>query len=464
MATKKKPSKSRGGKFLSRSQLDARAKRAARWARIKEVLGVALVVLTVAAIISLLSHHPKDRSFNAATSSSSYQNYLGWFGAYLSDLLVQLLGLGAYFLPLFTFVLALGCFVRLSRSRLSAAVRFGGAAAFALAVLGLASLTFSTDPLFESAPAGGLTGGFLSSFTSRYLGTAGAYLLFIFALVSSVLAMTGVTIRKASSWTWQGILVLWSKARQKQQLVHGRAVRTRSRQREKAVPEGLSPSEPEIIDHLPARKPRSRAAVRQEAFDFQAEGSKFELPPLSLLEDPPENRALLSKEELIANSRILERKLKDFGVLGKVTQVHPGPVITMYEFQPAPGVKVNRIVNLADDLALAMSALAVRVVAPIPGKAVVGIELPNHTRETVHLKDVMLSDEYRSSGSRLTVALGKDIFGRPKASDLSTMPHVLIAGATGAGKSVMINSMVCSILFNATPAEVQFLMIDPKMV
>lgn len=464
MAKKRKSPKNRGGKFLSRSHLDARAKRAARWARIKEVLGVALVALTVAVIISLLSYHPKDRSFNAATSSSSYQNYLGWFGAYLSDLLVQLLGLGAYFLPLFTFVLALGCFVRLSRSRLSAAVRFGGAAAFALAVLGLASLTFSADPLFESAPAGGVTGTFLSSFTSRYLGTAGAYLLFLFALVSSVLAITGVTIRNASSRTWQGLLLLWSKARQRQQLVHGRAVRTRSRQREKAVPEGLSPSEPEIIDHLSTQKPRGRTAARQESFDFQAEGSSFELPPLSLLEDPPEGRTLLSKEELIANSRILERKLKDFGVLGKVTQVHPGPVITMYEFEPAPGVKVNRIVNLADDLALAMSALAVRVVAPIPGKAVVGIEIPNHTRETVHLKDVMLSEEYRSSGSRLTVALGKNIFGRPIASDLGKMPHVLIAGATGAGKSVMINSMVCSILFNATPAEVQFLMIDPKMV
>jgi len=204
--------------------------------------------------------------------------------------------------------------------------------------------------------------------------------------------------------------------------------------------------------------------AKQESFDFRAGAAAYTLPPLSLLDDPPESRAILSKEELVANSRILERKLKDFGVAGKVTQVHPGPVITMYEFEPAPGVKVNRIVNLADDLALAMSALAVRVVAPIPGKAVVGIEIPNHMRETVHLKDVMLSEEYRSSGSKLTVALGKDIFGRPRAGVLDSMPHVLIAGATGAGKSVMINSMVCSILFNASPGEVQFLMIDPKMV
>jgi S-DNA-T family DNA segregation ATPase FtsK/SpoIIIE len=151
-------------------------------------------------------------------------------------------------------------------------------------------------------------------------------------------------------------------------------------------------------------------------------------------------------------------------VTGKVTQVHPGPVITMYEFEPAPGIKVNRIVNLADDLALAMSAIAVRVVGPIPGKSVVGIEIPNHERETVHLKDIILSDEYRSSSSKLSVALGKDIFGHPKASDLAKMPHVLIAGATGAGKSVMINSMICSILFNASPNEVQFIMIDPKMV
>jgi S-DNA-T family DNA segregation ATPase FtsK/SpoIIIE len=465
MAAKKKPPKQRSGKFLSRSQIAAREKRAARWARVKEVLGVALVVLTVAAIISLISHHPSDRSFNAATSSSSYQNYLGWFGAYLSDLLIQLLGFGAFFFPIFTFILALGCFVRLTGSRISAAVRFGGASLFALSLLGLVSLLFTSDPLFENAPAGGVTGAFLSSFVGRFLGRAGAYLVFTFTLFSSILAMTGITVKTVAFSSWNFLVMIWGKIRQRRQLARGRAVRTRSRRQETAPAKAGASAEPEIIDHLPIPRPRkTKAAVKQESFDFRAGGRPFKLPSLSLLDDPPESRTILSREELIANSRILERKLKDFGVSGKVTQVHPGPVITMYEFEPAPGVKVNRIVNLADDLALAMSALAVRVVAPIPGKAVVGIEIPNHKRDIVHLKDVMLSDEYRSNSSKLTVALGKDIFGRPRAGDLGKMPHVLIAGATGAGKSVMINSMICSILFNAGPGDVQFLMIDPKMV
>jgi S-DNA-T family DNA segregation ATPase FtsK/SpoIIIE len=344
-------------------------------------------------------------------------------------------------------------------------VRFGGASLFALSLLGLVSLLFASDPLFENALAGGVTGAFLSSFVGRFLGRAGAYLVFAFTLFSSILAMTGITVKRVAFSSWSFLVMIWGKVRQRRQLARGRAVRTRSRRQDTAPVEAGTSAEPEIIDHLPVPSPRrAKAAVKQESFDFRAGGPPFRLPSLSLLDDPPESRTILSREELIANSRILERKLKDFSVSGKVTQVHPGPVITMYEFEPAPGVKVNRIVNLADDLALAMSALAVRVVAPIPGKAVVGIEIPNHKRDIVHLKDVMLSDEYRSNSSKLTVALGKDIFGRPRAGDLGKMPHVLIAGATGAGKSVMINSMICSILFNAGPGDVQFLMIDPKMV
>jgi len=322
MAAKKKPPKKGGGKFLSRSQLDAREKRAARWARVKEVLGVALVVLTVAAIISLLSYHPKDRSFNAATASSSYQNYLGWFGAYLSDLLIQLLGFGAFFFPLFTFVLALGCFVSLTRSRLSSAVRFSGGVIFALSLLGLGNLVFSSDPVFHGAPAGGVTGAFLHSLLGRWLGTAGVFLVFAFTLITSVLAMTGITIRQAAGGVTRGSVGLWTTLRQRQQLAKGRAVRTRSRKKEHADAEEGFPSEPEIIDHLPPSKPRTRVPkAKQESFDFRAGAASYSLPPLSLLDTPPESRAILSKEELVANSRILERKLKDFGVAGKVTQV-----------------------------------------------------------------------------------------------------------------------------------------------
>jgi S-DNA-T family DNA segregation ATPase FtsK/SpoIIIE len=164
------------------------------------------------------------------------------------------------------------------------------------------------------------------------------------------------------------------------------------------------------------------------------------------------------------NSRILEKKLADFGVLGRVVTVHPGPVITMFEFEPGSGVKVNRITNLADDLALALRALSVRIIAPLPGKSVVGIEIPNPERDVVYLRDLLESENFRKSKSKLTLALGKDIFGNPVEADLAKMPHLLVAGATGTGKSVFLNALLCSILCRASPDELKLLLIDPKIL
>jgi S-DNA-T family DNA segregation ATPase FtsK/SpoIIIE len=188
------------------------------------------------------------------------------------------------------------------------------------------------------------------------------------------------------------------------------------------------------------------------------------LPTLDLLDHAAPSQQHQSPEEFHTQARFLEQKLRDFGVEGEVVQVLPGPVITMYEFAPAPGIKVSRIVNLQDDLALVMRALSVRVVAPVPGKAVVGIEIPNKHRETVRLRELLDSEEFHTSTSKLTLAVGKDILGKPVATDLALIPHLLIAGATGSGKSVGLNSMLCSLLFRATPADVKMIMIDPKMI
>jgi S-DNA-T family DNA segregation ATPase FtsK/SpoIIIE len=188
------------------------------------------------------------------------------------------------------------------------------------------------------------------------------------------------------------------------------------------------------------------------------------LPALDLLDTPVMPHHGHSPEELALQARFLEQKLREFGVEGEVVQVLPGPVITMYEFAPAAGVKVNKIVNLQDDLALVMEAVSVRVVAPIPGKAVVGIEIPHKRRETVRLRDLLDSEEWHMSTSKLSLALGKDILGRPVVTDLALIPHLLIAGATGSGKSVGLNSLICSLLFRATPADVRLIMIDPKML
>jgi len=188
------------------------------------------------------------------------------------------------------------------------------------------------------------------------------------------------------------------------------------------------------------------------------------LPSLDLLDIPVTPQRRHSPEELAIQARFLEQKLREFGVEGEVVQVLPGPVITMYEFAPAAGVKVNKIVNLQDDLALVMEAVSVRVVAPIPGKAVVGIEIPHKRRETVGLRDLLDSEEWLTSTSKLSLALGKDILGRSVITDLALIPHLLIAGATGSGKSVGLNSLICSLLFRATPTDVRMIMIDPKML
>jgi DNA segregation ATPase FtsK/SpoIIIE-like protein len=189
-----------------------------------------------------------------------------------------------------------------------------------------------------------------------------------------------------------------------------------------------------------------------------------QLPSLDLLEAPLNTEEGQSEEELMERARFLEQKLREFGVEGEVVQVSPGPVITMYEFAPAAGVKVNKIANLQDDLALVMRALSVRIVAPVPGKAVVGIEVPNVRRETIALRSLLDTEEFQGSSSKLNIVLGKDILGQPVITDLALIPHLLVAGATGSGKSVGLNSVICSLLFRVTPAEVKLIMIDPKML
>ncbi|NNL67643.1 MAG: DNA translocase FtsK, partial [Myxococcales bacterium] len=187
-------------------------------------------------------------------------------------------------------------------------------------------------------------------------------------------------------------------------------------------------------------------------------------PDADLFQRPPEGGRRIDPESLTMNARILEKKLSDFGVAGSVLKVHPGPVITMYEFEPASGVKVGKIVGLSDDLALALRALSVRIIAPLPGKSVVGIEVSNTERETVYFREMLESDNFRNAPGKLTLALGKDIFGNPVEGNLARMPHLLVAGATGTGKSVFLNSLLCSLLFRTSPDDLKLLLIDPKLL
>jgi DNA segregation ATPase FtsK/SpoIIIE, S-DNA-T family len=201
----------------------------------------------------------------------------------------------------------------------------------------------------------------------------------------------------------------------------------------------------------------------QETFDFGKGGAQaFQLPPVGLLKPPPAEELRRTREELQDNAEVLRRKLQDFEVDGRIVQVSPGPIITSYEFEPAPGVKVSQVVNLSDDLALALKAASVRIMGPIPGRGTVAIEVPNDDQAMVYLREIFVSPEFAESKGKLPLALGKDVQGQAVVADLTAMPHLLIAGATGSGKSVGLNGMICSILYKATPADVRFLMIDPK--
>jgi DNA segregation ATPase FtsK/SpoIIIE-like protein len=225
-----------------------------------------------------------------------------------------------------------------------------------------------------------------------------------------------------------------------------------------------SGQEPDIVDHGEERKRKKKP--EQEAFRFHEKGPSgpFQLPDVSIFMATPEGERTYDRDSLLMNSKILEKKLADFGVTGRVVRVHPGPVITMYEYEPAAGIKVNKITGLADDLTMALRAISIRIIAPLPGKSVVGIEVPNPQRETVYLRELLESESFRKSKGALSVAMGKDIFGNSVTSDLAKMPHLLVAGSTGTGKSVFLNSFLCSLLCRATPDELKLLMVDPKML
>jgi S-DNA-T family DNA segregation ATPase FtsK/SpoIIIE len=206
------------------------------------------------------------------------------------------------------------------------------------------------------------------------------------------------------------------------------------------------------------------SAIRENAPPKRRTSGSYQLPPITLLDTPPLEHAQIDEAALERSARMLEQKLADFGVQGRVVEVQPGPVVTMYKYEPGSGVKVSQIVNLADDLSMALRAATVRIQAPVPGEAVVGIEVPNRKREKVYLREILEAPEFSAAHSQLTIALGKDIAGHPVAADLASMPHLLIAGATGTGKSVSIHTMISSILFNATDDDVRFILIDPKML
>ncbi|MBW2644334.1 MAG: DNA translocase FtsK, partial [Deltaproteobacteria bacterium] len=290
----------------------------------------------------------------------------------------------------------------------------------------------------------------------------GAIILFLLWIIGLILA-TGFSLTMFSKRSWRA--VVFSTDRLRTLFVKWKERRKKSKKSSKIKKERAFKKERKIKIKPPQPRPIKEAPVpRQEVFEFMRSGTGFRLPSINLLDDSREKPSSADDENLRMQSKLLEKKLDDFSVKGKVVAISPGPVITTYEYEPAPGIKINKIVSLTDDLALALRATSIRIVAPIPGKAVIGIELPNTVRELVKFKGIVASSVFEKSKSKLTICLGKNIIGDPVVAELDKMPHLLIAGATGTGKSVALNAMICSLLYKSTPDEVKLIMVDPKRI
>ncbi len=473
---------------MGRGVRRAAAKRAARSeprqpGRLEaEAVALSLAALALFTEAALLSYSPSDPLI---ANGVRVANWCGPVGALVAGALAGSLGFAAHVLPLAAGVVA----VRYLRG-LPLRPRWIPLAGWTLCLLSLAGafeILHRALPDTFSAAAGGLLGAAVVGPLSRAFYLAGSSFVLLIAAALGLLAATGVSLRDATHGARQlargatrelGQLVRVSAARLRMRL-EGRAERRAaslgeaeveadaSRRAPRPAPRVTPPrraklGEPEVVEHRVVVP----APLRQEPLPFadgRGEGP-YKLPDLDLLARGPESSPNLDRDALIRNSQILEKKLADFAVLGRVVKVHPGPVITMYEFEPAPGVKVSRIVNLSDDLALALRAISVRIVAPIPGKNVVGIEVPNVERDVVVIRDVIAHACFQETDSRIPIALGKDIFGNPVTADLASTPHLLVAGATGTGKSVFLNALLCSVLMRATPDDVKLLLVDPKML
>jgi S-DNA-T family DNA segregation ATPase FtsK/SpoIIIE len=430
----------------------------------KEIIGVFWLAIGVYLLLCLFSYNSEDPSFNNNLHPDTINNVGGMIGSHLTDLLYQGFGLPILLVP--------GAFLMFAWKLLKFRdlhVRPYKVGAFIMLLLsldGLFALHISAFNFLgeKMLRPGGAVGSIIGGVLEKWLnGTGATIFLLVFLLVAMMLVA-----RFSVVLFLEGLLASLAEFLEKRRAA--REARKLLKAKEKGIKidhaPKVTPPEPEPKKPLKVttKKKSKKAAEGQEAFDFLEPTGTYHFPQLSLLDHEGDEPVPVDKDALTMNARILEKKLKDFGVEGEVVEVKPGPVVTMYEFLPAPGVKVNKIAGLSDDLTMALSALSIRIVAPIPGRGVVGIEIPNKDRETVYLKDIFQSNEFQSSRSRLPMALGKDIFGHTVVSDLVKMPHLLVAGSTGSGKSVSINTMILSLLYRAAPEDVRLVMIDPKML
>jgi len=474
--------------------------------RVSEFVGVALFAAALFWIVSLASYEPKDPAwFFKVGETGATANFAGQVGAFLSELTFQLVGYTAFAIPVVLIVLGWNYFW-CREVDAPGTKAFGGALLFGC-VSTILSMGFSKPglPGMASNTGGGYLGQWLALEMSSYFGGTGSLIILLALLFIAVIVSTQFSFGRAfaamfASTTSGSTRLLTSvrewrenRARDKQRRdviakhtkkagadlaavnamadAGAKAARRRSAQEagEQAAAGAATAAPAPAKPVAPAPRPRvamptpplplsdveptTKAPAERRVGDYM-------LPPLALLDAPKAERKI-DERELMASARLLEEKCREFSVEGSVTQIHPGPVVTTYEFKPEAGVKYSKITGLADDLCLAMQAESV-LIDRIPGKSTVGIQIPNSQRAQISLRELLESDLYESSAAKLPIALGKTIHGDPYVTDLAAMPHLLIAGSTGTGKSVGINSMLTSILYRATPDDVRLIMVDPK--
>ena len=442
-----------------------------------EMKGVAYIFVAIFLFLCVFSFNPLDPTFNqAVTPTHKTTNLAGAVGSYVAGFLVELFGFGALLFPLMLAYFGLAQFS--DRFRLPW-YRWAGLGGLAVSLMAWMAKPWA-QAVAGKAPALG-SGGFLgraaATLSLELLSPWGSVLFWMFLTVATVQVSFGVSWSKVFAVLLGLLLTVFEKGRelwQRTREAKGREVKVaapanvavaapRKPEPRPVVSEPVhsSPEDDLILRPFEAPAPKKKPAEPKG----EARNAKpSEMPSLELLRELPPQPATIDSKALQAKARQLTACLGDFNIQGEIQQVMPGPVVTMFEFKPAPGVKISTIAARNDDIALSLKALAVRIEAPIPGKDTVGVEIPNEKRQTVSLREIIESPVFAMAKSPLTLALGKDIQGAPQIADLAAMPHILVAGATGAGKSVCLNGFLVSILYKGSPEQVKMLLIDPKRI
>jgi S-DNA-T family DNA segregation ATPase FtsK/SpoIIIE len=457
----------------------------------KQIFGVGLVIVALFVLVALVSHdHIDDARIGGQVDGAlnpweiNFANQAGMLGAYLSFLLYFVVGWLAFFIPLGLVSVSLGLFSKavVEKVRMRVILLFIVALCATMMIDIQFAVGGSIDP--ESGAIGGYVGRLLTVLTLKLMGTTGSYLMlgglvFILLLLYTVITpfLLGHLIKQGSA-PWKKLYqapIQWLKnifsfkwafrSSKKNELKDDdeHIVRKPEPKRQEIEAEDAEPLD--LFEEQSERQSKRRATVKKLPEPVQVTSFKYTYPSLDLLESNPESGLAVSPDELATTSKMLKDTLETFGVnIDGPIERYPGPIITRYEFKPGVGIKVNQIVNLSDDLALALKAKRIRIIAPIPGKAAVGVEIPNRSPQMVYCKDMLSAEEFTNPAIRLPMALGKTTSGKPFVADLAKMPHLLIAGATGSGKSVCMNLLITSLIYRMHPLQVRFIFVDPKML